>query len=199
MLINNNFPIILASSSYIRKKILESVGLKFEIITPFYDEDEEKKSLNINSPAKLAVYLASQKALSVSQKHPTSYVIGADQVCEINDHIIHKSSNKKEAVEQLSRLNNQIHTQNNGLVIAYNHKIIFKKFSKVTLKMRNLTPQDIQKYVDHDESFGCAGSYKYEEMGKHLFAEIKGDYYAILGLNVQPLLNFFHSNKIISF
>lgn len=199
MLINHNSPIILASSSNIRKKILESVGLRFEAMSPFYNEDEEKKSLTINSPAKLAVYLASQKALSVSQKYRNTYVIGADQVCEVNGLILNKSSNKSEAIDQLKKLNNQIHTQNNGLVIAYNNKIIFKKFSKVSLKMRKLTIQDIEKYVDCDQSFGCAGSYKYEAMGQHLFAETKGDYYAILGLSVQPLLNFFHSNKIISF
>ena len=64
--------------------------------------------------------------------------------------------------------------------------------------MRKLTLKQIQDYVVFEQSYGCAGSYKYESLGKHLFSNIKGDYYAVLGLSIQPLLNFLHQNIIIT-
>jgi septum formation protein len=61
-----------------------------------------------------------------------------------------------------------------------------------------MTAQEIENYVKTDQPVGCAGSYKYESLGKHLFKKVTGDYYAVLGLAIQPLLSFFHQNKIIS-
>ena len=85
------------------------------------------------------------------------------------------------------------------MVVAHKGKIIFTNFARVRLKMRKLSQQQIVDYVNFDQSFGCAGSYKYESLGKHLFERVEGDYYAILGLAIQPLLNFLHSKKIINF
>jgi septum formation protein len=84
------------------------------------------------------------------------------------------------------------------VVVAFAGKIIYEKFSLVELKMRKMTDQEIEDYVALDKPWGCAGSYKYESFGKHLFEEISGDYFSILGLAIQPLLAFFHQKKIIS-
>jgi len=189
--------IILASTSKIRKKILEETAIDFEIIAPTFDEDKEKKKLTF-SPKKLAMFLAEQKALSISKAFPKAYVIGSDQVCEFLDKEISKSKNAAEAIKQLKKFNGKIHFQNNAAVVALNGKIIFKNFSRVKLQMRKITNAEIEKYVNTDQSWGCAGSYKYEGLGKHLFKEISGDYYSVLGLAIQPLLNFFHLKKIIS-
>ncbi len=63
--------------------------------------------------------------------------------------------------------------------------------------MRKLSTQEIESYVASDQPWGCAGSYKYESLGKHLFEKISGDYYSVLGLAVQPLLNFLHQKKLL--
>jgi len=198
MLIKYHYPLILASTSLVRKQILESCGLDFKVLKPLYDEDNEKQFLDL-PPQKLAVYLAMQKALSISQKYPNHVVIGADQVCELRKQAISKSADINEAILQLTNLNGKTHYQNNGLAVALNGKIIFKNFTRVTLKMRQLDSVQIADYVAQDQSFGCAGSYKYESLGKHLFSKVEGDYYAILGLAIQPLLNFLYSKKIINF
>jgi len=199
MLIKNNYHIILASTSVVRKEILKSCNLDFEVIKPLYDEDGEKPFLPKMSPKKMAIFLASKKALSISEKYPESYVIGADQVCEFMKKDISKSQNINEAIKQLTKFNGRNHYQNNGLVVAHKGKIIFTNFARVRLKMRKLSEKQIIDYVNCDQSFGCAGSYKYESLGKHLFERVEGDYYAILGLAIQPLLNFLHSKKIINF
>ena len=63
--------------------------------------------------------------------------------------------------------------------------------------MRKLSEDEIKFYVKADEAWGSAGSYKYESLGKHLFQKTSGDYYAILGFHIQPLISFLHSKKLI--
>ncbi|MBU6140647.1 MAG: septum formation protein Maf [Proteobacteria bacterium] len=191
--------LILASTSRIRKKILIDSGINFEVIAPFYDEDNEKKKLPKMSPKKLALFLAKQKALSVSEKFPDSYVIGSDQVCEFQKKEISKSKNSQEALIQLKKFNGKTHFQNNASVVALGGKIIYENFSRVELKMRKMSTAEIEHYVKLDKPWGCAGSYKYESLGKHLFEKISGDYFAVLGLAIQPLLAFFYRKKLIIF
>lgn len=197
MLIEQNRRLILASTSKIRKKILQEVGLKFKIIAPNFNEEEAKKNLSISSK-KLAIFLAEGKALSISKKFPDAYVIGSDQVCEFAEKEISKSKNLQEAISQLKKFNGKIHFQNNAVVVAFNGKIIFRNFSRVKLRMRKISDVEIENYVKAEKSWGCAGSYKYESLGKHLFEKISGDYYSVLGLAIQPLLKFLHAKKFIS-
>lgn len=196
MLIERNCKIILASSSKVRKKILDEAGLKFEVIAPFYDEDSEKKKLKL-APKKLAIFLAKEKALSVSEKFRDAVVIGSDQVCEFAEKEISKSKNAAEAIKQLKKFSGEIHFQNNAVCVAQNGKIIFQNFSRVKLQMRKIDSKEIENYVGADQPWGCAGSYKYESLGKHLFEKISGDYYSVLGLAIQPLIAFLHRKKLI--
>lgn len=198
MLIKHNLPIILASASKVRKEILASCGLSFEVINPLYDEDREKKFLVDKSPKELAIFLAREKALSVSKIYPQACVIGADQVCEFEGRQLFKSNNPKDALEQLQTLNGKQHFQNNCSVVALGGKILLESFSLVKLVMRNNSVEQLKRYVEFDEPWGCAGSYKYESFGKHLFAEVDGDYFAILGLNIQPILSFLHHQNFIN-
>ncbi len=197
MLIRCKAKLILASTSKIRKRILTESGLEFSVMAPSFDEDKEKKNLKL-PPKKLAIFLAEQKALSVSKKFSDAYVIGSDQVCEFAEKEIPKSKDAVEAIKQLKKFNGKIHFQNNAVVIAFNGKIIFRNFSRVKLKMRKMLPQEIENYVKIDQPFGCAGSYKYESLGKHLFEKVLGDYFSVLGLAIQPLLAFLHEKKLIS-
>ena len=190
--------IILASTSQVRKKILTEAALDFKVMKPLYDEDSEKLSLPKMTPEKLALFLAKQKALSVSRKFLDAYVIGSDQVCEFQKKEISKSKNASEALSQLKKFNGKTHFQNNAVVVAFAGKIIFENFSRVELKMRKMSVAEIERYVKIDQPWGCAGSYKYESLGKHLFEKISGDYFSVLGLAIQPLLVFFHKKKIIS-
>ncbi len=195
--LQQNKKIILASSSMVRKQILQDVGLEFEAISPDFDEEIAKKENPSLAIKDLALFLAQGKALSISAHHKNCLVIGSDQICEFENKAISKSNNSDEAFSQLKAFSGKTHFQNNGVVIAYNNKIIFKKFSRVKLKMRKISDEQISAYVNTDKPWGCAGSYKYESRGKHLFEKIDGDYYSILGLNIQSLLSFLHKKKYI--
>jgi len=196
--LQNKKPLILASTSQVRKQILEAAKLDFTTSSPSFNEDENKKNNAHLSIKELAIFLACGKALSVSKEHRNAIVIGSDQICEFEKIAIDKSKNIDEAILQLTKFNGKTHYQNNATVVAKNGKIIYKKFSRVKLKMRKISANNILAYVNEDKPWGCAGSYKYESLGKHLFEKISGDYYSILGLNLQPLLNFLHKRNYIN-
>ena len=199
MLLTTRHKIILASTSAVRQQILQSVQLPFVAIAPSVDEDKLKKQLNITCPLKLALELAKAKALSIAKEHPDAYIIGADQVCALGDSFLNKAKTQQEAVLQLNALSGKTHTQNNGFAVVHQHKVVFSHSAKVSLTMQKLSLASIKKYVESDNPVGCAGSYKYESLGKHLFSRVNGNYYAVLGLNIQPLINFFYTKKIITF
>ncbi len=159
--------IILASSSQVRKQIMENSGLEFEVMKPFYDEDGQKHLLPKMLCKKLALTLAKNKALSVSEKFRDTYIIGADQVCEFERKEVFKSNNAAEALQQLKKFNGKIHYQNNAVVVAFNGKIIFENFARVKLEMRKNSIKEIENYIKLDKPWGCAGSYKYESFGKY--------------------------------
>src|SRR3989338_2268438 len=196
-MLKQKIKIILASESKIRKKILEDANLDFEAIAPDFDEDLYKKNYPHLAIKDLAMALARGKALSISSRFPKALVIGSDQICEFEGAKIDKSKDANEAFLQLKSMSGKTHFQNNAVIIAKNNKVIFKKFSKVKLKLRKISDEEISCYINIDKPFGSAGSYKYESFGKHLFAKIKGDYYSILGLNLQEILNFLHKRKYI--
>jgi septum formation protein len=198
MFLQQNHKIILASTSSIRKKILSDAGLIFEALSPDFNEDKVKQKLKNLAAKDKSIALACGKALSISKKFSDAFVIGSDQICQIENLEIEKSKDEKEAVVQLEKLSGKTHSQNNAVVIAFNGRIIFKNFSKAELKMRKLLKSEIIAYVKNDNPIGSAGSYKFESLGKHLFEKVKGDYHTILGFNLLSLLNFFYKKKILS-
>ncbi|MES2677274.1 MAG: nucleoside triphosphate pyrophosphatase [Pseudomonadota bacterium] len=196
--IKQNCHIVLASSSLARKKILSDLGVDFEIISPNFDEEKAKPKIKHLKIKKQAMYLAQQKALSISVLHPNSLVIGSDQICEIENLAIDKSKNRSDAIRQLKILQGKTHIQNNAVCLYQGKKLLFKNSSTAKLTIRNLTDKEIANYVDLDKSWGCAGSYKFESFGRHLFSKVEGADHSIIGMNILPLLNFLHQQKLIS-
>jgi len=180
--------IILASTSFIRKKILTELNIEFQAIAPIFDEEAAKKDIKNLDIYSQVNFLAKNKALSIAQKYPNSIIIGSDQICELDGEIISKSKDKEEAIKHLQKLNGNTHIQNNAIFIYQNHRIIDSHYEMATLKMKNLTDQEINNYVNLDQSWGCAGSYKFEENGYKLFEEIKGRKNCILGFAIDAIL-----------
>ena len=199
MPIEQNCQLILASSSAARKYIMDNVGLKYIAISPEFDEEKAKKTISHLTIPNQAMQLAKGKALSISKLHPDALVIGSDQICELEGKAIDKSKDKADAIKQLKMLQGKTHIQNNALCLYQNSKLLFKNLSKARLTMRSLTQKEIESYVNLDQSWGCAGSYKFESYGKHLFEKVIGADNSIVGMNVLPMINFLHKQKLISF
>ena len=182
---------ILASESKIRKKILSDGGFVFKSEKPLIDEEILKKRNQKLSPVDLSLFLAKEKALSVSKIFPKDFVIGCDQVCLFGNRILSKPIFKEKAIENLKDLSGKEHHQISGLAIAKENKIIFENHYCATLKMKKLSVKEIEEYVDEDNPLLCSGSYKFESHGKDLFEYIKGDPYVIQGIALEAVKNFF--------
>ena len=196
-LIKSNCKIILGSSSKVRSEIMRNANLEFEVRNPDFDEEIFKNNNPQLKIQDLVTELAKNKALSIASSNNDELIIGCDQICEVEGKRIDKSKDKFDAISQLKLMSDKTHYQNNSVIIAKNGKIIFEHFTKVELKMHNLTESQIISYVDADNPIGCAGSYKYESLGKILFDKVDGDHFSILGMNIQQVMSFMFRNNYI--
>ncbi|CAM4480808.1 MAG: 7-methyl-GTP pyrophosphatase [Legionella sp.] len=180
-------PIILASGSGIRRKLLQSLGLKFTVIPSDCDEEVLKESLDNQNMLELGYTLAAHKALNVSQHYPEHFIIAADQLCLLGETLLNKPLNHQTAIEQLSILSGQTHQQISCLCIAKNNKILWQHHEIADLTVHQLSKKTIEAYLLSEKPYHSCGSYHYENQGKWLFQEVKGNEDTILGLPLFPL------------
>lgn len=163
--------LVLASTSPYRRSILEKLAVPFLTAAPDCDETPFENE----TPEQLVKRLAESKARSCQVKQP-SLVIGSDQVCIINNQIIGKPHNRGNAITQLEAQSGKAITFVTGLSI-YNtetnhcHSII----DTFRVHFRRLTQTQIEAYVDKEQPFNCAGSFKSEGLGIALFERLEGD------------------------
>jgi MAF protein len=181
-----NYQLVLASTSPFRKQLLEKLSVPFICLSPNCDEtplDDEK-------PLDLVMRLAANKATSCPTVRP-SLVIGSDQVCVINNKIVGKPLNRENAIEQLLAQSGSIITFYTGLAVhntATNHTEI--GYDTFEVHFRDLTREQIERYVDREEPFYCAGSFKSEGMGICLFKKLVGkDPNTLVGLPLIDLID----------
>ncbi len=182
---------ILASGSEIRNQILSDHGFNFIVQTSKIDEEELKEKYKDLSFEERTKKLALAKAEKVSEAYPNRYVLGADQMCVLNNIVLSKPGNEENAVNSLKLLSGETHYQFSGIAICLNGESLWSFCDKATLTMKNLSEKEIRSYVKKDEPYQCAGSYKYESHGSELFSEVKGSSYTIQGLALTDLLKAF--------
>ncbi len=185
--LNLPYPLILASTSKYRANLLKQLGWKFSIDAP--DVDEEKFKSQEISPEDLAIELSRLKAKAVYLRHEGSCVIGSDQVCTLNGVIYSKPKTKERAIDQLLKLSGQSHELITAVsILTPEQETNF--INKTKLHMRDLTKDEITRYVEEDLPLDCAGSYKLESFGIKLFHKIEmDDHTAIIGLPLIQLSN----------
>lgn len=182
--------LILASGSPRRKELLTQAQLTFTISTSSISEQIDEPM----SPKQVVETLASQKAKDVFNHNQDSIVIGADTVVAINDTILGKPSDAKEARQMLTMLSGNTHEVYTGVaIVSSEHSLIFHEKTLVTFW--DLTLSEINKYIESGEPFDKAGSYGIQGLGALFVKEIQGDYYNVVGLplaktvrNLRPIL-----------
>ena len=142
--------IVLASKSNVRKKILEKNNINTEVIVSNVDEDEVKTSLLAEgaSPLIISKNLAELKSIKVSRQKPDCLVLGADSVVSLDNKLINKPKSREEALKILKELNNSKHYLISSVCISKNGAMIWNHSETSELKMKKLTDNEIQKYLD---------------------------------------------------
>ncbi len=177
--------LVLASTSPYRKALLERLGVPFECVAP--GVDEEKARGTETSPIAIARLLARAKATAVSKLRPDAVVIGSDQVCALDETVLGKPGSKEGAEAQLKLLRGKSHLLITAVAVQHGSKV--EEFVDVTtLRMRDLTDEEVRRYVELDQPVDCAGSYMFERAGVALFDRVEGeDHTAIVGLPLVKL------------
>ena len=195
-------PLILASTSKARARLLEAAGLAFIIEPPGLDESAMLQAVSGErslEPPDVAEVLARAKAEAVSDLAAGAYVIGADQVLELDGRILTKPDSMEAARRQLLDLSGRSHTLHTAVAVATGGEAVWAQTELATLTMRKLTPQFIGRYLAAagEEVLASVGAYQIESVGIELFEKIDGDYFAILGLPLLPLLDTLRREGVI--
>lgn len=192
-------PLILASSSLSRQKLVESLGLQVTIIPSDVDEEQIKKQFTSRIFSDLAQTLAAAKADVVSKNYPEHFVIAADQLCIIDDQCLDKPGSHAIATEHLRLLRGKTHQQIAATCIAKGGEIVWENQKIANLSMKNLTDSTIESYLRLDKPYQSCGAYNYEGRAKWLFKEVKGSDCTILGLPLTPLMEALFNLGAVSF
>ena len=186
--------LILSSTSPFRKQILDKLHLPYETDSPDIDESP----VTDESIEDMVVRLAEGKARAVAERHPKSLIIGSDQSAVLKGEILSKPGGYEKAFSQLKAASGQkivfqtglclLNTQTNQMQSAcVPYTVIFKQ----------LTDQQIQNYLEQEEPYNCASSFKSEALGIALFERFEGeDPNALIGLPLIKLVEMLNKENM---
>ena len=180
-------PIILGSTSRYRKELLSRLGMPFQTESPDVDETPTPGE----SPAELARRLALAKAREVATRFPNAVVIGSDQVADLHGEPLGKPGNHERAVAQLQRMRGEtVVFQTAVAVVCHDTGFEQVELASVRVVFRHLGDEQIERYLQAEKPYDCAGSAKSEGLGIALLERIDNDDpTALIGL---PLIRTCH-------
>jgi septum formation protein len=184
--------LILASGSAARRQMLSNAGLSFDVVPADIDEEAVREVMGATAPhPQIAAVLAETKALSVAAAHLGAIIAGADQILSTGEAILSKPGSREGARETLRLLRGRTHWLHSAVALAAGDNLIWRTVETAALSMRDLTDDDIERYLDAagEDIFGCVGAYQIEGVGIRLFDRVAGDHFTIMGMPLLPLLN----------
>jgi len=171
-------PLLLASTSRYRRELLERLGLPLETARPEVDESPRPGE----APYALAVRLARAKAEAVAAAHPGRWVIGSDQVADLNGNPLGKPGDSTRAQAQLAAMSAQTVAFHTAICLVRDEQVL-EACDLTQVRFRALAADEIARYVAAEQPLDCAGSFKCEGLGITLFEAIDNrDPTALVGL-----------------
>ena len=196
--------IVLASGSRARRELLAAAGVPFIVQAADVDEPAIKARMHEVDPGvdpkKVASVLAAAKAEDVSGKIAGSLIIAADQVLALGDELLSKAPSIEEARAALRRLRGRTHELHSAAAFAEKGKVTWTHVATARLTMRDFSDAFLEDYLTRagDRVSLSVGAYELEGLGVQLFDKIEGDYFAVLGLPLLPVLAELRARRIIA-
>lgn len=185
-------PLILASKSQARQALLRQAGIAFDVMAAAIDEPAIRAAaIEEGAPADdIAILLAELKGERVAAARPDAMIISSDQLLVCDGEIYGKPRDLTEAKTQIRRLSGKRHQLISAVILFDKGKRIWHHIARPDITFHELSDTAIDEYLAYfaDDALHSPGSYFLEGPGIHLFADIFGDYYAILGLPMLALL-----------
>lgn len=187
-------PLILASISSTRRRLLENAGLSITPVPPRVDEAMIRDGMlaERHPPRDIADALAEAKATRISRKQPGEMVLGCDQVLDLDGDLLAKPETADRARAQLLAMRGRRHELLSAAVICLDGQSIWRHIGQARLTVRRFSEAWLDAYLARNWPDICdsVGAYKLESEGVRLFSRIEGDYFTILGLPLLDLLSF---------
>ncbi len=173
-------PLVLASGSRYRASLLARLGVPFEAIA----SDADESRLPGESPQALAERLAEVKALRLAARFPERWVLGSDQVAALGDRVLGKPGSRDAAIAQLrAQSGRQVDFITAVALVQAASGAVHRHVDLTRVRFRELTAGEIERYVDAEPAFDCAGSFKSEGLGIALVEAIdSADATGLVGL-----------------
>ncbi|MCP4668560.1 MAG: septum formation protein Maf [Deltaproteobacteria bacterium] len=182
--ISKDYPLILASRSPRRKRLLTQMGLPFRPVKSRVREEEAR-----GDPTAASRSLAEKKAVHVYAAIGASWVLGADTIVAIDGKMLGKPIGEEEARTMLSLLSGREHRVITGFCLLSPSGAMAHSEAVTTLvRFKKLTRQEIEGYIKTGEPFGKAGSYAIQGIGAFMVASISGSYTNVVGLPLCALI-----------
>lgn len=193
--------LVLASASPSRAHMLQQAGVDLAIMPSDIDEDAIKQSMAGagRNTEDIATALAVEKARVISLLHPDALVIGADQILVCEGRLFDKPVDLAEAASHLRALSGVEHHLVTAACVLLDGDVQWQHLSLPRLTMRPLNEDEIIDYLAHigDQALTSVGAYQLEGRGAQLFEAVDGDFFAILGLPLLPLLAFLRDRGLM--
>ena len=188
--------LILASTSPIRRTMLEAAGVQVAAIPPEVDEGSLKSETEAKSIARV---LAEAKALAVSERRGGDWVIGSDSVITVDGRSFDKPAGRGEAAEHLRFFSGKPMILTSAVALALDGEVDWSVSDSATLHMRILSDDFIASYLEAEwpEVGYCVGVFRMEGRGAQLFDSIEGSHFTILGMPLLPLLGALRARGLL--
>lgn len=190
--------LLLASSSAIRKAMLDAAGIAHDALAAGIDEAAVKARLG-DDPAALALELATAKAEAISAQRPDQWVIGSDSVVSVDGRLFDKPVSREDAAEHLRAFSGKPMQLISAVALACGGTTDWSQCEQATLHVRALSDDFIADYLRREwpaVSY-CVGVFRLEGPGVQLFDRIEGDHFTILGMPLLPLLGALRERGIL--
>lgn len=177
--------LILASTSAIRRHMLDAAGVEYAAEKPNIDESSVKARLT--DAIDIAATLAAAKASSIAGD---DWVIGSDSVVSVDGRLFDKPRDRREAAEHLRFFSGKTMLLSSAVALARGGRVDWQHAETARLLVRPLTEAFIRDYLDAEwpDVGYTVGVFRLEARGVQLFSTIDGDHFAILGMPLLPLL-----------
>ncbi|CAN7212130.1 Maf family nucleotide pyrophosphatase [Acidovorax sp. LjRoot118] len=165
-------PVVLGSTSRYRRELLSRLNLPFEVASPDVDETPSAGE----APRDLALRLALAKARAVAHLYPEAVVIGSDQVADLAGQPLGKPGTHERAVQQLRQMRGQtVIFQTAVATVCQASGFEQVDIAPVEVRFRDLSDDEIERYLRAEQPYDCAGSAKSEGLGIALLDAIHSD------------------------
>lgn len=184
-MIKTSLPIYLVSKSPRRRKLLKQINLPFKT----FSVDINERVLNGEKPVKNVKRLAKEKLEAALTKVKNGIVITADTIVVLDNKIINKPIDKKDAINILNKLSGRFHTVYTGFSIFNSEtKKQITDYEKTLVEFRKLSDDEIREYVKSGSPMDKAGAYGIQDdFGAVFIKKINGCYYNVVGLPLQKV------------